>query len=118
MRDPISLAELRRRIRHVAGHPTIEVSDFHSLKKAPREQSSSRSNGPSLSYIIKDVPKAYTDDEPKEHLTENGVAFQMLRRIISRARQQPTLMVRIITNRAESYIDKVANGIFLYGRIH
>ncbi|KAG5864548.1 hypothetical protein JTB14_018770 [Gonioctena quinquepunctata] len=118
MRDPISLAELRKRIRHVAGHPNIEVSDFHSLKKYPREQSSSRSSGPSLSYIIKGVPKAYTDDELKEHLTENEVDFQMVRRIISRARQQPTLMVRVITNNAESYIKKISNGIFLYGRIH
>ncbi|KAG5865541.1 hypothetical protein JTB14_009250 [Gonioctena quinquepunctata] len=35
MRDPISLAKLRKRIRHVAGHPNIEVSDFHTIKKPP-----------------------------------------------------------------------------------
>ncbi|KAG5858632.1 hypothetical protein JTB14_005572 [Gonioctena quinquepunctata] len=118
MRDPMSLAELRKWIRHVAGHPNIEVTDFHSIKNAPREQSSSRSSGPSLSYIIKDVPKAYTDDELKERLIENEVDFQMVRRIISQARQQPTLMVRVVTCNKESYIKKVSNGIFLYGRIH
>ncbi|KAG5865645.1 hypothetical protein JTB14_034622 [Gonioctena quinquepunctata] len=73
---------------------------------------------PKPSYIIKDVPKNYKDDELKEHLSENGISFQRLWRIISKARQQPTLMVRVITNRPDSYSDKIAKGIFLYGRMH
>ncbi|KAG5863862.1 hypothetical protein JTB14_031615 [Gonioctena quinquepunctata] len=67
---------------------------------------------------MKDVSKNYRDDELKEHLSENEISFQRLLRIISKARQQPTLMVRVITNRPESYSDKIAKEIFLYGIMH
>ncbi|KAG5872646.1 hypothetical protein JTB14_028059 [Gonioctena quinquepunctata] len=76
-------------------------------KKHSRERSNSRSNVPSLSYVIRDVSKLYTDDELKEHSTEMGICFPRLWR-----------MIQVITNRSDSYSHKIARGFFLYDRIY
>ncbi|KAG5871039.1 hypothetical protein JTB14_021186 [Gonioctena quinquepunctata] len=34
-KEPASLAEMRKRIRHVTGHANIEVTDFYAQKKPP-----------------------------------------------------------------------------------
>ncbi|KAG5863676.1 hypothetical protein JTB14_002743 [Gonioctena quinquepunctata] len=99
LKERVDLAEMRKKIRHASGCPSIE-------------------NGPSLSYVVRDVDKIYTDEDLTEHFEETDLAFSKCWRIFSRARGEPTKMIRVIPHDPNSYSDKIARGIFIYGRIH
>ncbi|KAG5863105.1 hypothetical protein JTB14_014925 [Gonioctena quinquepunctata] len=75
-------------------------------------------NGPSLSYVVRDVDKLYTDEDLKEHFEETELNFTKCWRIFSRVRGEATKMIRVITHDPNSYSDKIARGLFIYGRMH
>ncbi|KAG5873148.1 hypothetical protein JTB14_038004 [Gonioctena quinquepunctata] len=75
LKERVDLADIRKRIRHASGCPTIEVTNFFQTKKTPLETIKTPKNGPSLSYVVRDVDKLYTDDELKEHFEENELNF-------------------------------------------
>ncbi|KAG5872699.1 hypothetical protein JTB14_026979 [Gonioctena quinquepunctata] len=118
LKERVDLAEMRKRIRHVSGCPSIEVTNFHQAKKTPPAKATPPQNGPSLSYVVRDVDKLYTDEDLTEHFEETDLSFTKCWRMFSRARGEPTKMIRVITHDPNSYSDKIARGIFIYGRVH
>ncbi|KAG5876342.1 hypothetical protein JTB14_003665 [Gonioctena quinquepunctata] len=118
LKERVDLADIRKRIRHASGCPTIEVTNFFEAKKTLIETTKPPKNGPSLSYVVRDVDKLYTDEDIKEHFEENELNFTKCWRIYSKARNEATKMIRVITHDPESYSDKIAKGLFIYGRMH
>ncbi|KAG5862247.1 hypothetical protein JTB14_025398 [Gonioctena quinquepunctata] len=123
LKERVDFAEIRKRIRHVSGCPSIEVTNYSQNyysqnKKSIPEKSKPEQSGPSLSYVVRDVDKLYTDEDLKEHLEENYVHFSKCWRIFSRARNEATKMIRVITHDPDSYSDNIAKGLFIYGRMH
>ncbi|KAG5883786.1 hypothetical protein JTB14_036663 [Gonioctena quinquepunctata] len=118
LKERADLAEIRKRIRQVSGCPTIEVTNYHQNKKTPPVKLTPPQNGPSLSYVVRDVDKLYSDEDLAEHFEETELSFTKCWRIFSRARGEATKMIRVITQDPNSYSDKIAKGIFIYGRMH
>ncbi|KAG5863100.1 hypothetical protein JTB14_014920 [Gonioctena quinquepunctata] len=97
--EPINIEVTRRKIRHIGGCPKIDVLDLRYNKERPQ----TTNKMPSMSFVIKDLDKHLSDEKIAKHFRDTGVEFVRLWRIISKARQQPTKMVRVITQDAETY---------------
>ncbi|KAG5879899.1 hypothetical protein JTB14_024047 [Gonioctena quinquepunctata] len=82
LKERVDLAEIRKRIRHVSGCPSIEVTNFYQQKKTPPMKATPPpQNGPSLSYVVRDVDKLYSDEDLTEHFEETDLAFSKCWRI-------------------------------------
>ncbi|KAG5866479.1 hypothetical protein JTB14_027538 [Gonioctena quinquepunctata] len=112
--DPIDIDKIRKKIRHIGGCPKIEIRDLRNH----RERLAISTKEPSMSFVIGDVDENLTNEANAKHFRDTGVEFEKLWRIISRARQEPTKMVRVITHSAETYSRKLAYGIHIYGLKH
>ncbi|KAG5860796.1 hypothetical protein JTB14_025692 [Gonioctena quinquepunctata] len=112
--DPIDIDKIRKKIRHISGCPKIEVRDLRNYRGKPTISMKE----PSMSFVIKEVDRNLTNEAIAKHFRETGVDFEKLWRILSRARQEPTKMERVITHNAETYSRKLAYGIQIYGLRH
>ncbi|KAG5869016.1 hypothetical protein JTB14_025905 [Gonioctena quinquepunctata] len=114
LKERADLAEIRKRFRLSPNRG----DELPPNQKTPPVKLTPPQNGPSLSYVVRDVDKLYTDEDLKEHFEETELSFTKCRRIFSRARGEPTKMIRVIAHDPNSYSDKIAKGLFIYGRMH
>ncbi|KAG5863284.1 hypothetical protein JTB14_001841 [Gonioctena quinquepunctata] len=112
--EPINIEVIRKKIRHIGGCPKIDVLDLRYNKERPQISNKM----PSMSFVIKDVDKNLTDEKITKHFRDTGVEFVRLSRIVAIVRQQPTKMIRVITQDAETYSKKLAHGIHIFGLKH
>lgn len=70
----------------------------------------------SYSCVIASVELDISDADLQEHLKNSNFELRYCRRIISRATNQPTHFVRIITGHSKSYESLVNNGVFYKSR--
>lgn len=67
---------------------------------------------PSFSAIISKVEIDINEVNISEHLTANNINHRFCKRIVSRARDKPTMMIRIITGCSTSFQKLLHEGIF------
>lgn len=96
----------------IATKTILNYSTLDGNYRAPLNTSSTPNYEPSYSVVISQMESEITDEEISNHLNNQDLQHRYCKRIVSRATNQPTLLIRVITSSEKTFEKLLSEGVY------